>query len=522
MKKYIVCLLFAVFLMLTILPRNAVSAESVISGTLEENLTWEFRDGTLTISGNGYMGSYSISENPPWFHLRDGIHTIVVSEGVMSLGGWVFKEHSNVTKVILPSTLKYISARVFQDCFNLTEINIPDKITEIAEYAFRNCWGLKSFTVPNSVPRLGQGVFEGCKGLESVTLSEKLTYLVPSLFQNCTNLTSITIPESIEDIGWYAFQGCTNLKTVEIKGNIKSINYNAFEDCESLESLELPASLEWMGDRVFSSCRSLNSIRFNGDIPQFGDMVFDVGWRSEGVLCNVYYPVNNKTWTQEKMDKAIAWYTNSVQFVPYGTPECDHDVVIVPGKESTCTEEGLTEKQYCSKCNKVLKEQSVIECLGHEFEVTTIVSTCTEFGYDLHKCKRCQLEERHNEVPVLEHTFSEWETVKEPTVQESGVQVRSCTRCQSKQERLLDRLSAPTEPPTESPTEPPTESPTETPTESPTEPTYMESKPTEPDFSQPEVVVSLEHREVGILMGLILVVTVAVIFIVRWHTKKRM
>lgn len=81
MKKYMVCLLFAVFLMLTILPRNAVSAESVISGTLEENLTWEFRDGTLTISGNGYMGSYSISENPPWFHLREGIHTIVVSEG---------------------------------------------------------------------------------------------------------------------------------------------------------------------------------------------------------------------------------------------------------------------------------------------------------------------------------------------------------------------------------------------------------------------------------------------------------
>lgn len=508
MKKCIICLLIAVLLMLTILPGNAVTAESEANGTLEDSLVWEYRDGTLTISGEGYMGRFSISENPPWYHLREEIQTIVVSEGVMSLGSWVFKEHSNVTKVLLPATLEFISARVFEDCYKLVEIDIPNKVTYIGEYAFSNCMSLKSITMPNSVTDIGSGVFEGCSSLESVTLSDKLGYVYPSLFKGCTNLTSITIPKSVENIGWYAFYGCKNLKTVEIKGNIKSINYNAFEDCWSLESLELPSSLEWMGDKVFSDCRSIKEIRFNGDMPELGDMVFDVGGRSDGVLCNIYYPVNNKTWTQEKMNKAIMFYTNSVQFVPYGTPECDHDVVVVPGKDATCTEEGLTEKQYCSKCDKVLKEQSVINPLGHDFEVTTIAPTCTEFGYDRHKCTRCQVEERHNEVPVLDHNFSDWETVEEPTVEKYGVQVRSCIRCRSKQERLLEPL---TPPPTEPPTEPVSTEPT------PTEPT-----PTEPVSAQPEPPTHQERMEAGVLILVTLVVIATVLFLVKWHTKKRM
>ena len=45
---------------------NAVSATaSQISGTCGENLKWEFKDGTLTISGNGKMDSFNSSYSTP-------------------------------------------------------------------------------------------------------------------------------------------------------------------------------------------------------------------------------------------------------------------------------------------------------------------------------------------------------------------------------------------------------------------------------------------------------------------------
>ena len=40
---------------------------------------------------------------------------------------------------------------------------------------------------------------------------------------------------------------------------------------------------------------------------------------------------------------------------------------VIPGKEATCTETGLTEGKKCTVCNEILVEQEEIPALGHDF-----------------------------------------------------------------------------------------------------------------------------------------------------------
>ena len=91
----------------------------------------------------------------------------------------------------------------------------------------------------------------------------------------------------------------------------------------------------------------------------------------------------------------------------YGGSFCIHKETVVNGKKATCMESGLTNGKVCSKCNTVLKEQKVIEPLGHdESTVYGKPASCSETGLtDGKKCSRCDLVLVTQEtIPLLAHT----------------------------------------------------------------------------------------------------------------------
>ena len=53
-----------------------------------------------------------------------------------------------------------------------------------------------------------------------------------------------------------------------------------------------------------------------------------------------------------------------------------HTEEIIPGKEATCTETGLTEGKKCSVCGEITVQQEVVDALGHDFAE----GTCTRCG----------------------------------------------------------------------------------------------------------------------------------------------
>ena len=109
-----------------------------------------------------------------------------------------------------------------------------------------------------------------------------------------------------------------------------------------------------------------------------------------------------------------------------------HTPEVVPGKEATCSEEGLTDGEKCSVCGEVLKEQEPIEKLAHTPEVIPgTEATCTEAGLtDGEKCSVCgEVLKAQEEIPAKGHTAEEI-PAKPATCTESGLTAGSkCSVC---------------------------------------------------------------------------------------------
>ncbi len=71
----------------------------------------------------------------------------------------------------------------------------------------------------------------------------------------------------------------------------------------------------------------------------------------------------------------------------------------------------------------------------------TTAPTCTDKGYTLYSCS-CGKSEKRDYTSALGHSWSDWETIKEPTTTSTGVEQRYCTRsgCDASETRVLDKL----------------------------------------------------------------------------------
>lgn len=116
--------------------------------------------------------------------------------------------------------------------------------------------------------------------------------------------------------------------------------------------------------------------------------------------------------------------------------DCDHtEVVTTPGKEATCTEDGLTEGMVCKHCEKVLQKQTVIFSPGHTEVIDTAVEpTCTTAGKTegIH-CSVCpEIIKPQGYVKALDHAEGDWIVKTEPTIDTEGYRYKECTRCYEK------------------------------------------------------------------------------------------
>ena len=118
----------------------------------------------------------------------------------------------------------------------------------------------------------------------------------------------------------------------------------------------------------------------------------------------------------------------------------DHTPEVVPGKEATCTQAGLTEGSKCSVCGTVLKEQEEIPAKGHTpseaKKENEKAATCTEAGsYDeVVYCSVCEKEisRKHVQTAALGHAWSSGTVTTAPTCSATGVRTYTCSRCDAK------------------------------------------------------------------------------------------
>lgn len=251
---------------------DAAAATATASGSCGENVTWVLDDeGTLTINGSGEMTDYSSSSSVPWYADKDSILSVVIKDGVSSIGSRAFYACSNMISVSIPDSIVSIGKSAFCNCSSLTSISIPNGMTSIGSRAFYNCSKLTSISFPESVTSIGASAFHNCSSLTSISIPNGTAAVDRMAFYDCPKLLSVTIP------GWIVSGGSneyshgrfsayfnSDVKEITIAEGTSSIGNQAFYNCTSLTSISIPNSVTSISSNAFDGCSNLRSVTTPG------------------------------------------------------------------------------------------------------------------------------------------------------------------------------------------------------------------------------------------------------------------
>lgn len=87
---------------------------------------------------------------------------------VTRLGVAAFQNQTELTRVVLPDTLKVIGEWAFSYCTALSEVRLPDGLERIEADALQGCAALERLRVPPSVTFIGERAFKDCGQLTLV------------------------------------------------------------------------------------------------------------------------------------------------------------------------------------------------------------------------------------------------------------------------------------------------------------------------------------------------------------------
>ena len=173
-------------------------------------------DVTLTV-GNGVARDFTSTsyQYTPWYISRGNTISFTISEDITAIGEYTFY-NSTLGSIDLPDGVVSIGGFAFRNCVNLTNIDIPLGVTSINSYTFAGCSGLETIEFSSNILAVKDNAFNGCTGLESIVIPDSVTAIETNAFYGCTGLTSVVISENLSIIGNYAFNGCTNIETLTL------------------------------------------------------------------------------------------------------------------------------------------------------------------------------------------------------------------------------------------------------------------------------------------------------------------
>ncbi len=134
-----------------------------------------------------------------WGAVKDGtveVPATYLGRPVVEIAEGAFSRRTDITKVVLPDTIKSIGKNAFYGCSQLMEINMPADLQEIKDGTFAFCAQLESVTLPDGIKKIGQNAFYGCRQLKDVTFPAGLKSIGQKAFAECPQLTHVSIPEA--------------------------------------------------------------------------------------------------------------------------------------------------------------------------------------------------------------------------------------------------------------------------------------------------------------------------------------
>lgn len=219
--------------------------------------------------------------------------SVVVPDGVTSIGVDAFNGCSRLADITLPNNSKYtyIDERVFANTTSLQDVVIPEYVTEIKREAFTNS-GIRSIHLKEKITYIGQKAFYGCSNLSNLVLPKYLEIFGASCFGDCDSLKAVEIPRYIKEndyapdyhggVTYWStkdylrgmFYECDNLTEVSFAKGITAIPPNIFNGCASIKEIVIPDTVTTIGCHAFNECTSLSKVQLPDTLTKIDVMAF--------------------------------------------------------------------------------------------------------------------------------------------------------------------------------------------------------------------------------------------------------
>lgn len=107
---------------------------------------------------------------------------------------------------------------------------------------------------------------------------------------------------------------------------------------------------------------------------------------------------------------------------------------------ATCTEEGYTREEYCSRCGEIFEEKTIIPALGHKSDngTITVQPTETKAGIKTYKCRVCGEILKEESIPA---TGKKDNTKPNPTIKPSTPSLKVGTKVTDKKTKAVYKVT---------------------------------------------------------------------------------
>jgi len=189
--------------------------------------TYSVANGVLTISGTGAMTDYRLASSSsddmttsPYENMDD-VTSIVIEEGITTIGHLAFTYMNNVREVTLPSTLSSLDSTSMQFGSHPTRVNWMGTVDQLIGAVYGKTTGTRMFGGAALCLSDGQPLTE-------LHLTASSPSVKAYAFKGCSTLTSVTVDADYTgSIGCEAFDG-SGLTDITFLGEPPHIDPDAF------------------------------------------------------------------------------------------------------------------------------------------------------------------------------------------------------------------------------------------------------------------------------------------------------
>lgn len=271
MKK--IGLLLVVSLFIALMPFDSYAEYRATDGD------WSVNNGTLTISGNGKMrflfntngSSQQYSCIAPWESYKNKVTSVVIEEGISSIGKFAFAGFTNLETVSIPNTVTEIESNAFSKCNNLKSIKLPSSLETLNSSAFDYCSSLKNIEIPASVK----------------SIDNTISFFGRSIFANCSSMTDINVAEANEN--YCSIDGV--LYTKDKKTLLK------YPDGKQGESYKIPNGITEIGSQSLLYTKYLTKVFIPQSVKKIDCYALtESSIRPNESITDIYYEGSEEDW----------------------------------------------------------------------------------------------------------------------------------------------------------------------------------------------------------------------------------